>query len=73
MFPRATPSRDRWTAPKADPFQAMASGVEANPATDLTPPAQDVSGLHPNASGYPKMAQVWYDTLVQEGLISRCP
>jgi len=31
---------------------------------DMTPPPGDTTGLHPNSSGYAKMAQTWYDALV---------
>lgn len=51
----------------ADHFSAI------DPANDLTPIAQDDPGLHPNTSGYNKMAQVWFDTLVDNGFVAKCP
>ncbi|MGE0312172.1 MAG: Ig-like domain-containing protein [Lautropia sp.] len=49
----------------------MFSAIDRN--ADMTPISIDVTGLHPTASGFDKMAQVWYDTLVGEGFVSRCP
>ncbi len=42
-------------------------------ATDLSDPAADSVGLHPNSSGYRKMADTWFDALVQGGAVHRCP
>jgi len=42
-------------------------------ATDLSDPAADSVGLHPNPSGYRKMADTWFDALVQGGAVHKCP
>ncbi|MEO6270747.1 MAG: hypothetical protein ABIP08_10630, partial [Lautropia sp.] len=42
-------------------------------ATDLSDPVADSVGLHPNASGYRKMADAWFDALVQSGVVHKCP
>lgn len=60
-------SNDRIRVRLADMHSAV------NASTDMTPIAIDTVGLHPAQSGYAKMAQVWYDTLVQQGMIARCP
>lgn len=39
---------------------------------DMTPPPGDTTGLHPNSSGYAKMAQTWYDALVSSGTVNKC-
>ena len=43
------------------------------PATDLSSLAQDSVGLHPNTSGYGKMADAWFESLVQTGGVVKCP
>ena len=47
-----------------------------NPATDLTIKGtgggQDRVGLHPNTSGYTKMANTWYDALIATGELEKC-
>ena len=40
---------------------------------DLTTYPTDITGLHPNAGGYLKMAEKWYHSLVEEGVVSKCP
>ncbi|MGE0312173.1 MAG: GDSL-type esterase/lipase family protein [Lautropia sp.] len=57
----------RYRVRMVDMFSAL------DPSTDLTALSTDVSGLHPNTSGYNKMAQVWFDSLVQQGMVARCP
>jgi len=37
--------------------------VEQNTALDLTDISSESIGLHPNAGGYQKMANVWFDVL----------
>lgn len=49
----------------------MRSAID--PDTDMTPITIDNTGLHPTNAGFGKMAQVWYDTMVREGFVSRCP
>ena len=44
-----------------------------NPATDLSGPAEDITGLHPNSTGYAKMADAWFESLVQTGAVVKCP
>ena len=44
-----------------------------NNTTDLTPPAADETGLHPNSVGYAKMGNAWFDYLVQTKAINKCP
>ena len=44
-----------------------------NPATDLSDLSVDVSGLHPSAAGYAKMANAWFDFLVQNDAVAKCP
>lgn len=44
-----------------------------NPATDLSPLATDVVGLHPNTTGYGTMANAWFESLVQNGAVAKCP
>lgn len=41
--------------------------------SDLTTYPTDITGLHPNAGGYLKMADKWYQGLVEEGLLHKCP
>jgi len=33
----------------------------------------DEVGLHPNASGYAKMAQTWAEALIASGTLNKCP
>lgn len=40
---------------------------------DLTPYPTDITGLHPNESGYLKMAEKWYQRMVEEGVVNKCP
>ena len=35
-----------------------------------TNPGQLVDGLHPSGSGYAAMAQMWYDALLNAGIIN---
>ena len=44
-----------------------------DPATDLSDLAEDSVGLHPNPSGYAKMADAWFESLVQTGAVFKCP
>ncbi len=44
-----------------------------NPATDLSDLSVDVPGLHPSAAGYAKMAAAWFDFLVQNNALAKCP
>lgn len=44
-----------------------------NPATDLSDLSVDVGGLHPSAAGYAKMAGAWFDFLVQNDAVAKCP
>jgi len=39
---------------------------------DLTPLSQDSVGLHPNTSGYEKMASVWRNALEKSGKLHKC-
>lgn len=41
--------------------------------TDLSSYSVDSVGLHPNKSGYQKMANRWYESIMQSGLLSKCP
>ncbi len=41
-------------------------------AIDLTPLADDTTGLHPNATGYSKMATTWFDALEASGELHSC-
>lgn len=41
--------------------------------TDLSSYSLDSVGLHPNTSGYQKMANRWYDAMTQSGLLNKCP
>jgi lysophospholipase L1-like esterase len=43
-----------------------------NAATDISDPPVDI-GLHPNAGGYAKMAAAWFDFLVQNDAVAKCP
>ena len=43
-----------------------------DPATDLSDLADDTTGLHPNPIGYGKMADAWFDALVQTGAVVKC-
>jgi lysophospholipase L1-like esterase len=42
-------------------------------ARHLSDPADDVTGLHPNAEGYERIAGAWFDALVQSQAVRRCP
>ena len=42
------------------------------PATDLSLAGQDSSGLHPNSIGYGKMADAWYEYLVENNAVTKC-
>jgi len=41
--------------------------------TDLSSYSVDSVGLHPNKNGYLKMANRWYASILQSGLLSKCP
>ena len=41
--------------------------------TDLSSYSLDSVGLHPNTSGYQKMANRWYDAMTQSGMLNKCP
>ncbi|MGB0865761.1 MAG: Ig-like domain-containing protein [Granulosicoccaceae bacterium] len=41
--------------------------------TDLSSYALDSVGLHPNTSGYRKMADKWFAGMQQAGLLNKCP
>jgi lysophospholipase L1-like esterase len=43
-----------------------------NPTTDIADPPADI-GLHPNATGYAKMADAWFDFLIQNDAVAKCP
>jgi lysophospholipase L1-like esterase len=43
-----------------------------NAATDISDPPVDI-GLHPNAAGYAKMANAWFDFLVENDAVAKCP
>jgi lysophospholipase L1-like esterase len=43
-----------------------------NNTTDMTLPASDVTGLHPNATGYAKMGNAWFDFLVETQAVHKC-
>lgn len=40
--------------------------------SDMTDPAIDLPGVHPNTSGYEKMAQAWFTALVSSNKVHRC-
>jgi lysophospholipase L1-like esterase len=44
-----------------------------NPATDLSDLSVDVGGLHPSAAGYAKMASAWFDFLLENDAVAKCP
>lgn len=41
--------------------------------TDITDYDTGVTGLHPNALGYKKIAQTWFDALTQNNSLHKCP
>ncbi|MEM9602315.1 MAG: GDSL-type esterase/lipase family protein [Pseudomonadota bacterium] len=43
-----------------------------NAVTDMTPSPTDTTGLHPNTSGYTKMADAWYTALTSNDKVQRC-
>ena len=49
---------------------------ELDPATDMTTigtiEGQDRNGLHPNSSGYAKMADKWYEALIDSNELAKC-
>ena len=56
-----------FTVRQVDMFSAI------DPVADMTPAAQDSTGLHPNAAGYQKMGDTWYEALVQQKFVNKCP
>ncbi len=56
-----------FTVRQVDMFSAI------DPVADMTPAAQDSTGLHPNAAGYQKMGNTWYEALVQQKFVNKCP
>ena len=44
-----------------------------NPATDFSDLSVDVGGLHPSAAGYAKMASAWFDFLLENDAVAKCP
>ena len=65
-----------WTASNTQPkFTATLVDMNSklNSTTDLTGLPLDETGLHPNATGYTKMANAWFDYLVQTQSITKCP
>jgi lysophospholipase L1-like esterase len=44
-----------------------------NTTTDMSDPSIDTVGLHPSEEGYEKMANAWFDYLVQNQAIHKCP
>ena len=65
-----------WADPTAHP-RFMASLVDMNSKLvipeDLSDPAADRTGLHPNKTGYSKMADAWFEYLEQKQAINKCP
>ncbi|MBA3477128.1 MAG: hypothetical protein H0T52_01820 [Lautropia sp.] len=51
----------------------MDMNSKLNTDTDLSSPSEDTVGLHPNRTGYTKMANAWFDFLVQNQAITKCP
>ncbi len=43
-----------------------------NASTDMTSAFVDLPGVHPNASGYAKMADQWFNALTNNGKVNRC-
>ena len=43
-----------------------------NAVTDMTPSPTDTTGLHPNTSGYTKMADAWYTALTSNNKVQHC-
>ena len=64
----------QWSTP-TDRFAV--SLVDQHAAIDvaqhLSDPADDVTGLHPNPEGYDRMAEAWFDALVESNAVRRCP
>ncbi|MEM7378463.1 MAG: GDSL-type esterase/lipase family protein [Pseudomonadota bacterium] len=48
----------------------MNSALDA--VADMTPSPTDTTGLHPNTSGYTKMADAWYTALTTNSKVQRC-
>ena len=46
--------------------------VEQNTALTIADISSEPIGLHPNAAGYEKMANTWFDGLINSGVLSKC-
>ena len=44
-----------------------------NNTSDMSDQSVDAVGLHPNPGGYAKMGNAWFDYLVQNQAIQKCP
>jgi len=46
--------------------------VDQNAAVSVADISSESIGLHPNAGGYQKMADTWFDGLVNSGALNKC-